>query len=95
VGEPLGTHAVGIFVGENLEILSRNLPELAAEAARRLAMHFAAPIFPLKYALRANGSPAGITGTIDPLIFPRRRGQVDYAASAAICARNSNSMGLT
>ena len=30
-----------------------------------------------------------------PLIFPRLRGQGDYAANAADCARNSNSMGLT
>ena len=29
------------------------------------------------------------------LIFPRRRGQVDYAASAAVWDLNSNSMGLT
>jgi hypothetical protein len=29
------------------------------------------------------------------VIFPRLRGQGDYAANAADCARNSNSMGLT
>ena len=29
------------------------------------------------------------------LIFPRGRGHSDYAASAAICDLNSNSMGLT
>ena len=29
------------------------------------------------------------------LIFPRRRGQVDYAARAAVWDLNSNSMGLT
>jgi hypothetical protein len=29
------------------------------------------------------------------LIFPRRRGQGDYAASAATWDRNSNSSGLT
>ncbi|MDI1437508.1 hypothetical protein QHF89_48820 [Polyangium sorediatum] len=28
------------------------------------------------------------------LIFPRSRGQTDYAANAATCARNSNSTGL-
>jgi len=28
------------------------------------------------------------------LIFPRSGGHVDYAANAAVCARNSNSMGL-
>jgi hypothetical protein len=32
---------------------------------------------------------------VGPLIFPRFGGQVDYAASAAVCAFNSNSMGLT
>jgi hypothetical protein len=29
------------------------------------------------------------------LIFPRRRGQRDYAAIAPVCDLNSNSIGLT
>jgi hypothetical protein len=38
---------------------------------------------------------SGLTNAPGVLIFPRRRGRSDYAASAATCARNSNSMGLT
>jgi CubicO group peptidase (beta-lactamase class C family) len=34
-------------------------------------------------------------GLLIGLIFPRRRGQSDYAADAAICDLNSNSIGLT
>ena len=38
---------------------------------------------------------AGWTAERLAMIFPRRRGQSDYAARAAICDLNSNSMGLT
>ena len=37
----------------------------------------------------------GAPGTPTGLIFPRCGGQPDYAARAATCDRNSNSMGLT
>ena len=43
----------------------------------------------------SGNGPTFAGGAPPPLIFPRRRGQVDYAASAAVWDLNSNSMGLT
>jgi hypothetical protein len=44
--------------------------------------------------------PESVTGSLEPntlrsLIFPRFGGRSDYAANAAICDLNSNSIGLT
>ena len=36
-----------------------------------------------------------VDGVLPRVIFPRGRGRLDYAARAAICDLNSNSMGLT
>jgi hypothetical protein len=51
----------------------------------------------LRQVQRAAGhSPAlDLVGGVEALIFPRRRGQHDYAASAAVWDLNSNSIGLT
>jgi hypothetical protein len=56
------------------------------------------PVGPVSIAQIAQAIAFGKLGDADQVrhvIFPRRRGQRDYAAIAPVCDLNSNSIGLT
>ncbi len=60
-----GTHAVGVFVGDNSAILNRNLPELSREAARRIEAVLGTAAFPATWRARAPCAEAGEDGTVE------------------------------
>jgi len=60
-----GTHAVGVFVGDDVAILNRNLRELSRDAARRIEAALSTPAFPATWRARAPYAEAGEHGTIE------------------------------
>ena len=67
----------------------------AVEVAVEVGLEVAVALEVRRNALGPAECDEGAMGRLDHVIFPRRRGQSDYAANAAMWDRNSNSIGLT